>query len=125
MRFLKEEEALRVNYRAGGFNTPNAAHYAPAHKIEVKSYADAGRVHALVRWPVSLEQLLEFFGRQPRIPHDAAHRKCVHRVMAWNRENADTVGHNNVLALPNDPEAGLLQRLDRIKMVDAGNLRHS
>jgi hypothetical protein len=29
-----------------------------------------------------------------------------------------------VLALTNDPEAGLLQSLDRIQMIDAGNLRH-
>jgi len=82
------------------------------------------RVHAVVRWRLSLEELLEFFGRQPRIPHDAAHRKCVHRVMARYREDADTIGHNNVLALTNDPEASLLQSLDRFQMVDAGNPRH-
>lgn len=76
------------------------------------------------RWRVSLEKLLEFFGRQPRIPHDAAHRERVHRIMARDREDADAVRQNNMLALPNDPEAGLLQSLDRIQVVDAGNLRH-
>jgi hypothetical protein len=30
----------------------NAAHHAPAQEVEVKSHADAGRVHALVRPPV-------------------------------------------------------------------------
>ena len=68
-----------------------------------------GRVQAVVSWRASLEQLLEFFGRQPRIPHDAAHRERVHRIMARDGEDANAVGHNNVLALAKNPEAGPLQ----------------
>ena len=67
-----------------------------------------GRVHAVVRWRTSLEELLEFFGSQPRIPHDPAHRKCIHRVMARDCEDANTVGHDDVLALTNNSEAGFL-----------------
>ena len=80
-------------------------------------------VYVVVRWRIPSEELLEFFGRQPGIPHDAAHRKSIHRVVTRKREDADAVGHNNVLALPNNPEAGLFQSPDRIQMVDAGNLR--
>jgi hypothetical protein len=83
-----------------------------------------GRVHAVVRWRASLEELLECFDSQTGIPHDAAHRKRIHRVMARDREDADAVRHNDVLTLTNDPKASFLQGPHRIKVVDAGNLRH-
>jgi hypothetical protein len=81
-------------------------------------------VHAVVRWRTSLEEFLESFGRQPCIPHNTAHRKRIHRIMARDREDANAVGHNDVLALTDYPKAGLPQSPDRIQMVDAGNLRH-
>ena len=76
------------------------------------------------RLAASLEELLEFFDRQPGIPHDAAHRKGIHRVMAWYREDANTIRQDNVLALTNNPKARLLQSPHRIQMINAGNLRH-
>ena len=74
-------------------------------------------MHALVRWRPSLEALLEFFGRQSRVPHDAAHRERIYRVMARDREDANAVRHDDMLALTDNPEAGLLQRPDRIQVV--------
>ena len=73
---------------------------------------------------VRSEQLLEFFDREPGITSDTAHCKCIDWVIAWNRNNANPVGHDDVLALPNDEEAGFLKSLDRIEMVDAGDFRH-
>lgn len=103
----------------------NARRHPPRSPIDLhESRRVGGRAHAVVRWRLSLEELLEFFGHQPSIPHDAAHRKRVHRVVAWDREDANTIRHDDVLALTDDPEASLLQCPDRIKVVDAGNLRH-
>src|SRR5437588_9843879 len=73
---------------------------------------------------VPSEQLFEFFDRQACVTHDAAHRECVDGIMARDGEDAYTVGHDDVLTLTNDAEARLLQSFDRVRMIDAGNLRH-
>jgi hypothetical protein len=44
--------------------------------------------------------------------------------MSRNREDPDTIGHNDVPALADDLEAGLLQRRDRRALTHAWNLWH-
>ena len=113
--------------RSGG---ANARHHPPrTQRIKHPSLADEGRairgrVHAVVRWRPSLEQLLEFFNTQTGITHDAAHRKRIHRIMARDREDADSIRHYDVFALPDDAEACPLQRPHRFKVIDTGNLGH-
>lgn len=63
-------------------------------------------------------------GGQTRISHDATHRECVHWIVSWNREDANAIGHYNVLALTHDAKASFLQRSDSDEMIDARNLRH-
>ena len=46
------------------------------------------------------------------------------RIMARDGENADPIGHHNVLALASDPETGLLEGAHRLEVVYARNLRH-
>src|SRR5436853_94659 len=116
---------LEGHYRFSQLKPPNARHHPPPQDIiEDESGRVGGRVHAVVRWRTSLEELLEFFDRQTRIPDDTAHRKRIHWVMTRDREDADTIGHHDVLALTYDPEASLFQSSDRILVVNPGNLRH-
>ena len=44
--------------------------------------------------------------------------------MAWDGENPHPVGHDHVLALPEDAEASLLERANRVLVIDASNLGH-
>jgi len=44
--------------------------------------------------------------------------------MAGNRHDANTVRHHDVFALAYDTKAGLLQGLNGIEVIDAGNLWH-
>ena len=72
----------------------------------------------------SLEQLLELLDCQTGIPDDTGHRIRVHRIGTRDGEKAHAVGHDDMLALPDDAEPCLLQGLHRLKMVDARKLRH-
>lgn len=44
--------------------------------------------------------------------------------MARDSDDANAVGHNDMLALTNKAEASPFQSLDGIKVIDTGNLRH-
>src|SRR5439155_26248165 len=45
-------------------------------------------------------------------------------IVSRNGHHADTVSHDDVLALPRDAEARLLQGANRVQVVDARQLRH-
>lgn len=70
------------------------------------------------------EEFAKLLGRESRIPYDPAHRERVHRIVARDSEDARAVGHHRVLPLADDPEARLLERADRVEVVDAGDLAH-
>ena len=42
-----------------------------------------------------------------------------------NRNDANPIGHDNVLALANDAESGFLESLDRIEMIYARDSWHN
>jgi hypothetical protein len=44
--------------------------------------------------------------------------------VAWDRDDANPVRHDNVFALAEDPKARFLQRSHSIEVIDSGNLRH-
>ena len=71
-----------------------------------------------------LQESPEFLHRKAGIANDATHRLGIHGIVSRDGENADTVAHDDVLALSNDPETSLFQRPYRVLMVDAGDLRH-
>ncbi len=52
------------------------------------------------------EQFFELFDGQAGVPRDAAHRKCVDRIVTWDSKDADAIRHNDMLALTNDAKAG-------------------
>ncbi len=62
----------------------------------------------LLDYGVRLEQLLECFYAETGITCDAAHRKCVDRIVARNSNDANSIGHDGVLTLTRDMEACLL-----------------
>lgn len=74
--------------------------------------------------PSPLEQLLERLDTQAGVAGDAAHRKGVDRIMTRDSEDADAVRHHDVLTLADDAKSCFLQCPHRIKMIDAGYLRH-
>ena len=54
--------------------------------------------------PDTTEQRAKFVLTEPGVADDAAHDERVHRVVSGNRDNPDSVGHDDVLALPGDPK---------------------
>ncbi|HEY4232007.1 MAG TPA: hypothetical protein VGM76_01145, partial [Lacipirellulaceae bacterium] len=72
-----------------------------------------------------LEQRSKFLDRQAGIPHNSAHGDGVDGVVAGDDQFAFAIGHNHVLALPQDFEAGPLEGPDRVQMIDAGQFGHS
>jgi len=70
------------------------------------------------------EKFFEPFDRQASVARNATHGKSVDRVVPRNSHDANAVGHDDMFALANDAEVGLLQRPHRIEVIDAGNLRH-
>jgi hypothetical protein len=73
----------------------------------------------------NLQKIAKFLYAEPSIAHNATHRKCTHWIMSWDRENADTVCHNDVCTLPYDAKAGFFESGNSSKMVNPGNLRHA
>ena len=57
----------------------------------------------------TLQQRAKFVFTEPGVADDAAHGERVHWIVSGNRDNPDTVGHDDVLALPGDPKARLLR----------------
>lgn len=49
----------------------------------------------------------------------------VHRIVSWNSDDPDSVGHDNVLALPGYEETGPFQRPNRAEVRDTRYLRHA
>jgi hypothetical protein len=71
------------------------------------------------------KQLAELLGCEARVASDASHRASVYWIMPRNCQDPSTVCQHDVLALPDNPESCLFERLDGSQMRDARNLRHS
>ena len=71
------------------------------------------------------EKFAELQRRKAGIAGDAAHSERVHRVVPGNGHNPPSVGHDDVLALPGNVEAGLFEGFDCPKVRDTGYLRHA
>ena len=74
--------------------------------------------------PDSSKQIAETVRRETRIADDAAHRNRVHGVVSGNRYDASSIGHNDMLSLPGDPEFSFFERPDGAHVRDSGYLRH-
>ena len=70
------------------------------------------------------QQLLELIYRETCITRDPTHRKCIHRIVPRNREDANSIRHDNVLSLAEDPKSRFLQSPHSIKVINSRNLRH-
>ena len=70
------------------------------------------------------KEFLELLHAKTGITRDAAHSKRIHWVVTWNSDDANAVRHDDMFVLSHDAKTGLLQSLDGIEVIDAGNLRH-
>jgi hypothetical protein len=70
------------------------------------------------------KQHLEFLRAQPGVGGNRAHGVRVDGVVSGNREAHVAVGHDDVLPLPQDHEAGFFQCADGLVLADAGYLWH-
>ena len=61
---------------------------------------------------------------QAGITRDTAHRKGIHRIVAGDCNDSNSIRHNNVSALTEDAEARFLQGSNSIEMIDAGYPGH-
>jgi hypothetical protein len=73
----------------------------------------------------SLQELPEGALIQSGVPDYPAHGERVDRIMARDREDSDTVRHDDVPSLARDTEAGLFEGANRVEVVDAGDFRHT
>ncbi len=73
---------------------------------------------------VALQELAKLLYGKSSVSHNPAHRMSVDRIVPRNGHDPDTVGHEDVFPLPEDPETSLLQCPHSILMIDAGDLRH-
>jgi hypothetical protein len=71
----------------------------------------------------SLQERTKLPDGEARVTNDAAEGEGVDRIVAWNRNYSGAIGHNDVLALPDDYEPGLLERAYGVEMIDAGDPR--
>lgn len=67
----------------------------------------------------ALKKLLELGHCEAGVSDDTSERVGVNRVCAWDRENSTAVGHDDVLALTHDLEAGSLERTNSALVIDA------
>jgi hypothetical protein len=72
-----------------------------------------------------LEQFFELFDAETSIACNAAHRECVYRIEARNRNNTNTIRHNDMFALAQNSKASLFESLHCFKMINARNFRHA
>ncbi len=62
---------------------------------------------------------------QTGIADETCHGVGIDRVVPRDREHADPVGHDDILALTNYVETGFLEGSNCVEMVDARELRHA
>ena len=72
-----------------------------------------------------LEELPELLYREARVSDDAPERVGIDRIRAWDGEDPAAIGHDDVLALAHDLEAGALESANRSLVVDAGDARQT
>jgi len=70
------------------------------------------------------QQFFELIYRKTCVASDTTHRKCIHGIVPWDREDANSIRHDNVLSLAEDPKARFLQSPHSIKVINSRNLRH-
>ena len=70
------------------------------------------------------EQLAEFIDGEAGIADDSCHSNGINRIMPGDGNFANAVGHDDVFALSQDPEARLFQRPNCLEMINAGQLSH-
>ena len=68
------------------------------------------------------KQLLELIYRQAGIANNTAHCKGIDGVIAWNGDNANTVGYYYVFASANDSESGFSSALTASRWLMPGIL---
>lgn len=72
-----------------------------------------------------LQQIPKLFQTYTGIPDNAAHRECIDRIMAWNRQDSHSIRHDNVYALAKYAKSGFLKHGDGSQMVDPWKLGHN
>ena len=71
-----------------------------------------------------LEQLLEFFRRQPGVFGYGAHAKWVDRIAPWNNEPTVAIGHHDMAAFASNTESRFLQCTDCLLVRDSREFWH-
>ena len=56
------------------------------------------------------------------VAHDAAHGECIYGIMARDREDADSIRHNDMAALAENPKSSLLKSGDSAEVMIPGML---
>lgn len=70
------------------------------------------------------EQFAEFFDAEAGIADDTRHGDGIHGVVPWDRNFANSIGHDDVLPLPHDLETRLFQCSNCQEMINSGQLGH-
>ena len=77
------------------------------------------RCRSRLEWMTSIsEKILELLDGQAGVAIS------VDRIVSWHHNSCRGFRHENMFALPINPESGFLQRFDRAQMIYAGKFRH-
>ena len=67
-----------------------------------------------------LEVFAELLRRQARVARDTTHCERIDWIVARNRHLVGAVGHDDMFALSQDPEASLFQRTYGVEVIHSG-----
>ena len=79
------------------------------------------RTSARLGATIGLKQLAKLFDGEASVAGDTAQGECVDWIVTRDREDARSVGHNDVLALADHRKSGFFESADGIEMIDARN----
>ena len=71
----------------------------------------------------ALQQVTKPLNAEASVPDDAAERERVDRVISRDRQDANPIRHDDVLALTGNGKSGFLKGAHHGKVVDARNFR--
>ena len=71
-----------------------------------------------------LQQLAKLLDGKPCVFDYTTHCDCVHRIVAWNGENPNSITHDGVFSLTHYTKAGFVQCTNSVLVINPGQFRH-
>ena len=93
-------------------------------RIQPRVVESMGNFRAGDGRPLLLEKPTKLVVRKACVANDRSHRDRIHGIVARDRYDPDAIGHHDVLSLPHNVKAGILQSANGVEVMNAGKLGH-